>query len=183
MVYIEKSRNKMTAILALVIKIIDHFLTSYDMLIHPTREAKLTRLLEHLFLKHYSEVASRPAILALYAHIIKLGEGNTSKYLLHNFLEGSFTLNKLWQNEVAYVPTSDSIMENLLRTNVFRTSPLITNNLSLLLKNLFAKPSMFDKTLDLIDRLFEDIDEIAKKNEEEDGQIGWTALRKAHLFS
>lgn len=45
-------------------------------------------------------------------------------------------------------------MENLLRTNIFRTNPLITNNLSLLLKNLFSKTSMFDRTLDIIDRLF-----------------------------
>lgn len=40
-----------------------------------------------------------------------------------------------------------------------------------------------DRTLDIIERLFDEIDEEYKKNEEESGQIGWKNLRKAHLFT
>lgn len=46
------------------------------------------------------------------------------------------------------------MMENLLRTNIFRANPHISNNLSLLLKNLFSKTNLFDKTLDIVDKLF-----------------------------
>jgi hypothetical protein len=184
MIYIEKSRNKIESILGLVIEIFDNFMTSYELMSHQTREAKLNRLLEHLYIKHYSELNSRAAVLAIFAHIAKLAEGATSKYLLQHFLDSPFTLNKIIEHEVAYVPSNDRCMvENLLKTNVFRTNILISNNIALLMRNLFTKPNLFDKTLDLIDRLFEEIDEASKKDEEEEGQMGWIVLRKSQLFS
>jgi ribosome assembly protein YihI (activator of Der GTPase) len=60
---------------------------------------------------------------------------------------------------------------------------LIVNNLGLLLKNLFSKQTLVDKSLDIVDRLFEEIDESSRKDEEEEGQMSWTSMRKAHLFS
>ena len=67
--------------------------------------------------------------------------------------------------------------------NVTNSNSLIINNLSLLLKNLLLKTSMSDKTLDIIDQIFEEIDDLTKKDEEESGEFSWVALRKAHLFS
>ena len=106
------------------------------------------------------------------------------KYILQHLLDGTYTVNKYMEDDIAFVPVNDKCMtENLLKTNVFRTDKLIQHNLALLFRNLFSKTSLFDKTLDMIDRLFEEIDDIAKKNEEEENLFGWIILRKVHLFS
>jgi hypothetical protein len=96
MIYISKSMTKIKVILTLVIKIFDHFLTSNELSNHPTRESKLAKLIEHLYIKHYSSLSSRPAILAIFAHLIKLSEGSTTKYFLQNILDNSFKQNKLF---------------------------------------------------------------------------------------
>jgi mannose/cellobiose epimerase-like protein (N-acyl-D-glucosamine 2-epimerase family) len=75
------------------------------------------------------------------------------------------------------------MIENIIKSNLYRASPLITNNLAVLIRNLFTKTQYVDKTLDMVERLFDEIDEEYKKNEEENGQIGWKNLRKTHLFT
>ena len=93
--------------------------------------------------------------MAIIASIAKLSEGATLKYLSQHFLDGSFTLSKFFEDDVAFMPKNDkSMVENLLRTNVFRSNKLVQSNLALLFKNLFSKPILFDKTLDMLDRLF-----------------------------
>ena len=105
--------------------------------------------------------------MAIVANIVRLSEGSTLKYLSQHFLDNHFTLSKFLEDDVAFMPKNDkSMVENFLRTNIFRSNKLIQNNLALLFKNLFSKSSLFDKTLDMIDRLFEDIDEVSKKDEE-----------------
>lgn len=96
MIYIRKSLNKIKTILTLVTKILDHFLTSYELINHPTRESKLAKLIEHLYIKHYSSLSSRPGVLAIFAHLIKLSEGFTAKYFLQHLLDNHFTPNKLF---------------------------------------------------------------------------------------
>lgn len=75
------------------------------------------------------------------------------------------------------------MLENIIRSNLYRSDPLVTGNLALLVKSLFAKPQYVDKSLDMLERLFDEIDEEYKKNEEEHSQLGWKNLRKAHLFT
>lgn len=107
MVYTNKSRNKIKCILALVIEILDQFLTAYELIPHQTREQKLKRLMEYIYVLHYSSLKSRPAILSIYSQIIKLAEGSTCKYLSTHILDSHFTLSKLFENEVAYIPQND----------------------------------------------------------------------------
>jgi hypothetical protein len=60
---------------------------------------------------------------------------------------------------VAFVPQNDrSMVENIIKSNLYRVDPLITNNLAALLRNLFAKTQYVDKTLDIVERLFDEID-------------------------
>lgn len=72
MVYTTKSQNKMKTIMSLVIEIIDQFLTSYELINHSTRELKLSKLIEYLYIKHYSVLSSRAAIISIFCQIIKL---------------------------------------------------------------------------------------------------------------
>lgn len=100
---------------------------------------------------HYSSLKSRPAILSIYSQIIRLAEGATCKYLSIHILDSHFTLSKLFENEVAYIPQNDrSIIENIIKSNLYRASPIITNNLAALVRNLFTKAQYVDRTLDII---------------------------------
>lgn len=56
------------------------------------------------------------------------------------------------------------MLENIIQSNLYRADPLVTGNLALLIKSLFAKPQYVDKSLDMLERLFDDIDEEYKKN-------------------
>ena len=59
------------------------------------------------------------------------------------------------EDDVAFIPNNDKgMIENLLRTNIFRSDKLIQNNLGLIFKHLFSKTLLLDKTIDLVDRLF-----------------------------
>ncbi len=123
-------------------------------------------------------------MLSLYGQLTKHAEGATCKYLALHLLDGHFILSKLLENDIAYIPANDRpMLENIIRSNLYRSDPLVTGNLALLVKSLFAKPQYVDKALDMLERLFDDIDEEYKKNEEENGQLGWKNLRKAHLFT
>lgn len=60
---------------------------------------------------------------------------------------------------------------------------MITNNLAQLIKNLFLKGPFVEKAIDIVERLFDDVDEISKRNEEEENILSWKQIRKIHLFS
>jgi hypothetical protein len=123
-------------------------------------------------------------LLSIYGQLTKHAEGATCKYLALHLLDSHFTLTKLLEHDVAYVPANDRpMLENVIRSNLYRADPLVTGNLALLVRSLFAKPQYVDRALDLLERLFDEIDEEYKKNEEESGQLGWKNLRKAHLFT
>jgi hypothetical protein len=97
------------------------------------------------------------------------------KYFLQHLFDNHFVLNKLFENEVAYIPVNEKcIIENLIRTNIYRVSPLISNSLAILIRNMFIKSQYVDKAIDIIERVFDEIDSNFKKNEEEDGQISWS---------
>jgi hypothetical protein len=94
--------------------------------------------------------------LSLYSQLAKHAEGATSKYLAQHLLDSHFTLSKLLENDVAYLPANDRpMLENVIRSNLYRADPLITVNLALLIKSLFSKSQYVDKTLDLLERLFD----------------------------
>ncbi len=71
MIYTTKSKNKIKYILTLIIEILDQFLIAYELIPHQTRELKLKKLLEHLYITHYSSLKPRGAILSIYSQIIK----------------------------------------------------------------------------------------------------------------
>jgi hypothetical protein len=96
MVYINKTKNKIKTILGLAVEIIDQFLTGYELIVHQTREQKLRRMLDHIYITHYESLKSRPAIISIYGHILKLSEGATCRFLASNLLDSHFTLNKLF---------------------------------------------------------------------------------------
>ena len=130
--------------------------TAYELIPHATRESKLKRLLEYLYITHYSSLRCRPGLLSLYSQLAKHAEGATCKYLAQHLLDSHFTLSKLVENDVAYLPANDRpMLENVIRSNLYRADPLITANLALLIKSLFSKSQYVDKTLDLLERLFD----------------------------
>ena len=98
MIYTAKSRNKIKVILGLIIEILDQFSTAYELITHQTREMKLRRLLEYIYITHYSSLKSRAAIISIYSQLLKHAEGSTCKYLSLHLLDGHFTLNKLLEN-------------------------------------------------------------------------------------
>ena len=112
-------------------------------------------MLDHIYITHYESLKSRPAIISIYGHILKLSEGATCRFLASNLLDSHFTLNKLFQNDVSYIPLNDkSMIQNILRTNLYRADPVITHNLGILFKTLFAKTQYVDKALDIVEKLF-----------------------------
>lgn len=101
-------------------------------------------------------------------------------------MDHQFVINKLLDNDVAYIPQNDkSIIENVLRTNIFRVDTIILHNLSYLFKNLLIKSQYTEKTADIIDRLFDEIDEKLRNFDfqENGGVPNSINLKKAHLFT
>ena len=137
-------------------EIFDQFITSYELISSPTRELKLQRIFEYIYVKHYSKVSGRAGAVALLGQLIKVSEGSTlAKFIVNKIIDGSFTLSKLIEKEVAYVPANDySIVHNIIKSNLFRANPLSAQCLASLLTVLFSKTAFVDKSLDIMDRLF-----------------------------
>ena len=65
-------------------------------------------------------------------------------------------MNKFIAKDIAYVPNNDkSMLENIIRSNVYRANGLICANLSILIKNLYLKSQYTDKICDILDKIFD----------------------------
>ena len=168
LLYLTKCQNTAKTICSLTAELLDHFITSHELINAASRELKLLRIFENIYVKHYSVISGRAGAVALLAHLIKFSEGASAKLILQKVVSGSFALSRIFDKEVAYVPSNDrSIVENIIKSNLFRADSLSATCLASLVNVLFSKSSFVDKTLDIIERLFDEIDAEHKRNEEE----------------
>ena len=85
----------------------DQFITSHELISASSRELKLLRIFENIYVKHYSVISGRAGAVALLSHLIKFAEGASAKLILQKVVDGSFTLSRILEKEVAYVPKND----------------------------------------------------------------------------
>ena len=92
--------------MSLILEIIDLFVTSYQLINHNTRQIKLIKFLENIYIKHYTSLSSRPALITIYAAIIRFSESSSAKFLSSYLLDNGFILNKYMERDIAYVPNN-----------------------------------------------------------------------------
>ena len=70
-------------------------------------------------------------------------------------------MDKSLELSIAYVPQNDKlIIENIIKSNIYRKDERISNNLSILLHNITSKSQQwFTKLIEIIERIFDELDE------------------------
>jgi hypothetical protein len=93
--------------MGLCFEAIDYFITSYEYINHATREAKIKKILEYLYIKHYSVLSSRAAVLSFFELLVKLFDSNAAKFLNIELQNQPIVLSRFLDKDVAYLPQND----------------------------------------------------------------------------